>query len=76
MFSSGQKNHIRTNTVKVLVPKLWIRLTTIISIGYILKGSDDGEMHFEESCFRTLSIVQCFYFKNDVSEAGPASVFR
>jgi hypothetical protein len=26
----------------------------------ILKGSDDGVMHFEESCFWTLSIVQCF----------------
>jgi hypothetical protein len=24
----------------------------------ILKGSDDGVKHFEESCFRTLSIVQ------------------
>jgi hypothetical protein len=29
----------------------------------ILKGFDDGVMHFEESCFRTLSIVQCFFFK-------------
>jgi hypothetical protein len=32
----------------------------------ILKGSDDGVMHFEESCFWTLSIVQCFSFKNNV----------
>jgi hypothetical protein len=29
----------------------------------ILKGSDDGVMHFEECCFRTLSIVQCFPLK-------------
>jgi hypothetical protein len=29
----------------------------------ILKGSDDCVMHFEESCFRTLSIVQCFSLK-------------
>jgi hypothetical protein len=29
----------------------------------ILKGSDDGAMHFEESCFRPLSIVQCFALK-------------
>jgi hypothetical protein len=28
---------------------------------YILKGSDDGVMHFEESCFWTLTIVQCFF---------------
>jgi hypothetical protein len=42
----------------------------------ILNGSDDGVMHFEESCFWTLSIVQCFFFKNNVSEAGSASVFR
>jgi hypothetical protein len=41
----------------------------------ILKGSDDGVMHFEKSCFRTLSIVQCFFF-NNVSENGSASVFR
>jgi hypothetical protein len=34
----------------------------------ILKGSEDGVMHFEESCFWTLSIIQCFFFKNDVSE--------
>jgi hypothetical protein len=27
---------------------------------FILKGSDDGVMHFEESCFTTSSIVQCF----------------
>jgi hypothetical protein len=42
----------------------------------IMKGSDDGVMHFEESCFWTLSIVQCFFFKNNVSEADSASVFR
>jgi hypothetical protein len=24
----------------------------------VLKGSDDGVMHFEESCFWTLSIIQ------------------
>jgi hypothetical protein len=42
----------------------------------ILKGSDDGVMHFEKSCFRTLSIVQCFFFNNNVSENGSASVFR
>jgi hypothetical protein len=30
---------------------------------YILKGSDDGAMHFEESCFTTSSIVQCFSLK-------------
>jgi hypothetical protein len=29
----------------------------------ILRGSDDGVMHFEESCFRTSSIVQCFSLK-------------
>jgi hypothetical protein len=29
----------------------------------ILKGSDDSVMHFEESCFWTLSIVQCFSLK-------------
>jgi hypothetical protein len=29
----------------------------------MLKGSDDGVMHIEESCFRTLSIVQCFSLK-------------
>jgi hypothetical protein len=42
----------------------------------ILKGSDDGVMHFEESCFRALSIVQCSFFKNNVLETGFASVFR
>jgi hypothetical protein len=31
-------------------------------------------MRFEESCFWTLSIVQSFFFKNNVSEAGSASV--
>jgi hypothetical protein len=31
-------------------------------------------MRFEESCFWTLSIVQCFFFKDKVSEAGSASV--
>jgi hypothetical protein len=41
-----------------------------------LKGSDDGVMHFEESCIRILSIVQCFLFKKNVSETGSASVFR
>jgi hypothetical protein len=30
---------------------------------YILKGSDDGVMHFEESCFWTLSTLQCFFLK-------------
>jgi hypothetical protein len=30
---------------------------------FILKGSDDGVMHFEESCFRTSSIVQYFPLK-------------
>jgi hypothetical protein len=29
----------------------------------IMKGSDDGVMHFKESCYRTLSIVQCFSLK-------------
>jgi hypothetical protein len=29
----------------------------------ILKGCDDGVMHFEESCFRTLFIVQYFSLK-------------
>jgi hypothetical protein len=29
----------------------------------VLKGSDDGVMHFEESLFMTLSIVQCFSLK-------------
>jgi hypothetical protein len=29
----------------------------------ILKGSDDGVMHFEESFFGTLPIVQCFSLK-------------
>jgi hypothetical protein len=38
---------------------------------FILKASDDGVKYSEES----LSIVQCFFFKN-VSEAGSASVFR
>jgi hypothetical protein len=43
---------------------------------FILKGSDDGVMHLEESCFRTLSIVHVFFFKNNVSETDSASVFR
>jgi hypothetical protein len=29
----------------------------------VLKGSDDGVVHLEESCFWTLSIVQRFIFK-------------
>jgi hypothetical protein len=29
----------------------------------VLKGSDDGVVHLEESCFWTLSIVQRFFFK-------------
>jgi hypothetical protein len=29
----------------------------------ILKGSDDGVMHFEAAFFTTLSIVQCFSLK-------------
>jgi hypothetical protein len=28
---------------------------------WTLKGFDDGVMHFEESCFWTLSIFQCFF---------------
>jgi hypothetical protein len=63
--------------------RMYLSLTTLLShillwpvLGVsVLKGSDDGVMHVEESCFRTLSIVQCFFFKN-VSEAGSASVFR
>jgi hypothetical protein len=44
---------------------------------FILKGSDDGVMYFEESSFWTLSIVQGFLFKkNNVSDVGSASVFR
>jgi hypothetical protein len=29
----------------------------------IMKGSDDSVMYFEESCFRTLSVVQYFSLK-------------
>jgi hypothetical protein len=29
----------------------------------VLKGSDDGVIHFKESCFTTLFIVQCFSLK-------------
>jgi hypothetical protein len=32
-----------------------------VEIQIYLKGSDDGVMHFEESCFWTLSIIQCFF---------------
>jgi hypothetical protein len=28
-----------------------------------VKGSDDGAMHFQESCFGTLSVVQYFSLK-------------
>jgi len=48
--------------------RMYLSLTTLLShillwpvLGVsVLKGSDDGVMHVEESCFRTLSIVQCF----------------
>jgi hypothetical protein len=36
----------------------------------IPKGSDDGVMHFEESFFRTLSIVQCCFFKTTFPSSG------
>jgi hypothetical protein len=49
---------------------------TVLAVLDILKGSENGVMHFEESCFWTLSIVQSFFFKNNVSQAGSASVFR
>jgi hypothetical protein len=29
----------------------------------ILKGYDYGVTHFEEYCFRTLSVIQCFSLK-------------
>jgi hypothetical protein len=29
----------------------------------VLKGFDDAVMRFEESCFWTVSIVECFFFK-------------
>jgi hypothetical protein len=38
-------------------------ILTVPHFSSILKGSDDAVMHFEESCFRTLSIVQCFPLK-------------
>jgi hypothetical protein len=34
---------------------------------------EDSKLHFEESCFWTVSIVKCFFFKNNVSEAGSTS---
>jgi hypothetical protein len=59
----------------VLLPNTKLTNCFNSQVKSILKGSDDVVMHFEESCFRTLSIVQCFFFKN-VSEVGSASVFR
>jgi hypothetical protein len=42
----------------------------------ILKGPDDGVLHLKESRLWTLSIVQCFFQKNNIWETGSISVFR
>jgi hypothetical protein len=39
----------------------------------ILKGSDEGVMHFEESSFRTLSIVQHWMMKNVLKQDSSKS---
>jgi hypothetical protein len=47
----GEESFLRNQRSKIGSERL-------IIVKSILKGSDDGVMHFEESCFRTVSVVQ------------------
>jgi hypothetical protein len=48
---------------KILAQREVRNISLLRSGESILNGSDDGVVLFEESCFRTLSIVQCFSLK-------------
>jgi hypothetical protein len=52
-----------TQSCVALIEKTADGVSPLLQPLFILKVSDDGLMHFEESCFRTLSIVQCFSLK-------------
>jgi hypothetical protein len=69
------KNSVRTSkrTLHFTITNInW--LTPFKDIIAILKGSDDGVIHFEESCSRDFNHRPKFFFKNNVSEnwfSGP-----